>query len=713
MKKATKAPGKRSYPQRAAAAEKSPGQKSSRDGASRSTKTSGAKRRKGSSRRKSASSLWTPIVNWGGTVLLWCLLIGGLFIGYFALTLPDISNIGVIEKRPAMVLETQDHVHFSTYGDLYGDMLSIDQIPSSMKRAVLATEDSHFYSHFGINPLSLIRAAIRNYQAGRIVQGGSTITQQLAKNLFLTPDRTIGRKIRETLLAFWLEAEYSKDEILALYLNRMYFGSGTYGIDAASRKYFAKPATQLNTAEAAMLAGLLKAPTYYAPTRNLKRAQERAAVVLQRMVEEGFLPADEAERLRRNPAVLANASEDVRNIRYFSDWVVSEVQAYIGRTDRDLIITTTLDLRMQSDAEQVLEARLKADGARMGVSQGALVAMAPDGAVKAMVGGRSYSSSVYNRATLARRQPGSVFKTVVYAAGFENGLSPDDIFHDGPININGWTPSNYSRTYSGDMTLREAFARSINTVAIKVTERIGRDKVATMARKLGLSGDFPLHPSISLGTNEVSLLEMTAANAVLANGGTAVLPYAVLEIREKDGEVLYRRQTSGQGRLVSPATVNKMRDVMSAVIQWGTGRAADPGFAAAGKTGTTQDYRDAWFIGFTPDLVAGIWFGNDDGTPTKGVMGSNLPAVAWKEFIVRAGTSRAVAFTRLDVERQDGGEGESLWDRIVRAFSAQNAAGNAQGSGATGGTEGTEPRRSAPPPRRPAEADFPGNAPRP
>ncbi|MAL79229.1 MAG: hypothetical protein CMN55_08975 [Sneathiella sp.] len=705
MKKASKGSGSPTRTGRARpAGNKRPGPggatRRSAKGGARRTSNPRSRQRKGS--KKGNGGLLTPLLNWGGTLLVWCLLIGGLFLGYFALTLPDISGIGVIEKRPSMVLETRDNIRYSTYGDLYGDMLTIEQIPNNMKLAVLATEDSHFYSHFGINPMSLARAAIRNYQAGRIVQGGSTITQQLAKNLFLTPDRTMGRKIRETLLAFWLEAEYTKDEILALYLNRMYFGSGTYGIDAASRKYFSKPAPQMNTAEAAMLAGLLKAPTYYAPTRNLKRAQDRASVVLARMVDEEYLSAAEAERLRANPAVLINASQDFRNVRYFSDWVVSEVQAYIGRTEKDLIVTTTLDLDMQSAAERALEARLKADGAQMDVSQGAVVAMTPGGAVKAMVGGRSYAKSVYNRATLARRQPGSVFKTVVYMAAFENGLAPDDVFNDGPININGWTPGNYTRKYNGDMSLREAFARSINTVAVKVTERVGRDKVATMARNLGLSGDFPLHPSISLGTNEVSLLEMTAANAVIANGGIAVLPFGVLEIREKDGEVLYKRQSSGQGRIVSAATINKMQDVMSAAINWGTAKAANPGFAAAGKTGTTQDYRDAWFIGFTPELVAGVWFGNDDGSATKQVTGSSLPAVAWKDFVTHSETGQAVAFTRLEEEKKDGG---SLWDKIVQAFTAQNAETTKPAAPDTGGT--------AAPAKRPNTSSFPGDSPRP
>ena len=672
MKKASKGSGRRSS--RATAGSKAFPQRPKPAGKRKSAKAStGRIPNKATSRRgrkaPQKSSLWGPLINWGGALFLWGLLIGGIFIGYFAYTLPDISGIGDIDKRPSMVLQTKDGIRYSTYGDLYGDMLPIEAIPENMKQAVLATEDSHFYNHFGLNPVSLVRAAWRNYEAGRVVQGGSTITQQLAKNLFLTPERTLGRKIRETLLAFWLEAEYTKDEILALYLNRVYFGSGTYGIDAASKKYFSHPATELTTAEAAMLAGLLKAPTYYAPTRNLQRAQDRASVVLARMVEEDYLTSAEADKLRANPAVLINASQDFRNVRYFSDWVVSEVQAYIGRTEKDLVITTTLDLAMQGDAERAIEARLKSEGTKMDVSQGAFVAMSPDGAVRAMVGGRSYAKSVYNRATVARRQPGSVFKTIVYAAAFENGLFPDDIFNDGPINIDGWTPQNYTKLYNGEMSLREAYARSINTVAVRVTERVGRDKVADMAKNLGLTGHYPLHPSISLGTNEVSLLEMTAANAVIANGGMAVLPYGVLEIREKDGPVLYSRQTSGQGRVISAATINKMQDVMTATIQWGTGKAANPGFAAAGKTGTTQDYRDAWFIGFTPDLVAGVWFGNDDGSATKRVNGSNLPAITWKDFITHSETSHAVAFNRVEEESSAG----SLWDKIVRAFSSKNA----------------------------------------
>ncbi|MEH6404360.1 MAG: PBP1A family penicillin-binding protein [Sneathiella sp.] len=618
------------------------------------------------------SSWLRPLVSWGATTALWGVLIVGCIFGYFAYTLPDVSGIDVIEKRPSMVLQTTSGAQFATYGDLYGTMLKPDAIPPSMKQALLATEDSHFYSHFGINPISLVRAMWRNYQAGRVVEGGSTITQQLAKNLFLTPDRNIQRKIREVLLAFWLEAKYSKDEILALYLNRMYFGSGTYGIDAAARKYFSKPAGKLTVVESAMLAGVLKAPSRYAPTVNLKRSQQRSTVVLRRMQDVGYLTKAQADNLVKNPAQLRHAGSRFKNVRYFSDWVVREVQSFMGRTEEDLVVVTTLDLKMQKVAERVLEKQLSKNSKKYKVGQAALLALSPTGQVKAMVGGRSYSKSPFNRATDARRQPGSVFKTIVYTAGFENGRDPDDVYLDGPININGWKPHNYTRRYSGAMTLRNAYAKSINTIAIKLSEDIGRQKVASMAGKLGLTGKMPAHPSISLGTNEVTLLEMTSAYAVIANGGRGVLPYGVLEIRNSRGKVLFKRKGSGLGRLISGKTVNNMRDIMTSTMISGTGRAANPGFAAAGKTGTTQDYRDAWFIGFTPNLVTGIWFGNDNGAPTKKVTGSNLPSYAWKDFMTAtAGPTQTLAF--IPAKEKLGASQNSIWQRIVRTFSGDSS----------------------------------------
>ncbi|MBE7636040.1 PBP1A family penicillin-binding protein [Sneathiella sp. P13V-1] len=619
--------------------------------------------------QEAASGGWgTMLLNWGGTVILWGILFVGAVMGYFAYTLPDISGINDIQKRPSMVLEASNGTRFATYGDLYGKMLKPGEIPQVMKNAILATEDAHFYDHFGINPFSLVRAAWRNYEAGRVVEGGSTITQQLAKNLFLTPERSIARKIREVLLAFWLEANYSKEEILALYLNRVYFGSGTYGIDAATRKYFSKPVAKLSTAEAAMLAGLVKAPTYYAPTVSLNRAQQRSTVVMRRMQAVGHLTKTEADKLVKQPATLRHAGSNFRNVRYYSDWVVSEVRSFIGRSDLDLVIRTTLDLNLQKAAETSIERTLAKQGKKFDVEQAAMVAMGPKGDVLAMVGGRKYASSSFNRATSAKRQPGSVFKTVVFAAGFENGRNPNDIYQDKPVNIGGWKPNNYTRRYQGPMSLRSAYAQSINTVAVRLAEDIGRGRVADMAKTLGLTGSFPTHPSISLGTNEVTLIEMTSAYAIIANGGSGVLPYGVLEIRTKGGEVLYKRQSSGKGRMISGRTVNNMRDIMSHTLTNGTGRAANPGFAAAGKTGTTQDYRDAWFIGFTPDLVAGVWFGNDNGSPTKKVTGSNLPAVTWKSFMQEAKGKKPapqfVAVAEKPLEDQT-----SIWQRILNTFS--------------------------------------------
>jgi penicillin-binding protein 1A len=619
----------------------------------------------------SGHGIVATLFNWGGTVILWGILFVGIVMGYFAYSLPDISGIDVIEKRPSMVLKASNGTRFATYGDLYGRLLKPDQIPERMKEAILATEDVHFYNHFGINPFSLMRAAWRNYQAGRVVEGGSTLTQQLAKNLFLTPERSIQRKIREVLLAFWLEANYSKDELLALYLNRVYFGSGTYGIDAATRKYFAKDISKLTTAEAAMLAGLVKAPTYYAPTVNLKRAQQRSTVVMRRMQDVGYLTKAEADKLVKNPAILRHAGSNFRNVRYFSDWVVAEVRAFIGRTEDDLEIITTLDLSQQKAAEQSIEKQLAKNAKKFKVSQAALVAMTPRGAVTAMVGGRYYSKSPFNRATSARRQPGSVFKTVVYAAGFENGRSPEDIYVDGPINIGGWKPKNYTKRYKGPMNLRDAYAQSINTVAIKLTEDIGRGRVADMAQKLGLTGKFPTHPSISLGTNEVTLLEMTAAYGVIANGGRGVIPFGVQEIRNSRGKIIYQRQSSGRGQMLSGRTVNQMRDVMGATMNLGTGRAANPGFAAAGKTGTTQGYRDAWFIGFTPTTIAGVWFGNDNGAATKKVTGSNLPSYTWKTFMTGiSGKSAPKLFVA--VKEKPADDQNSIWQKIVQTFSSSS-----------------------------------------
>jgi penicillin-binding protein 1A len=476
---------------------------------------------------------------------------------------------------------------------------------------------------------------VADLRAGHLVQGGSTITQQLAKNLFLSPERNFGRKIRETLLALWLEHRFSKDEILEIYLNRVYLGAGAYGVDAAAHRYFGKSAKSLDLFESAVIAGLLKAPTRFSPANDRERAAARAAQVLDRMVETGAITtADAAAAEKRGPSLAATLGNRP-GTRYFADWIAEQVRDF-ATADRDLTIRTTLDPRLQAAAEAAIGDALAKNGGKLEVGQGALVAMTPDGAVQAMVGGRDYGGSQFNRATQAQRQPGSSFKPFVYLAGLEAGLRPSDHFVDAPIRIGNWEPHNYLDRYQGDVSLSEALAQSINTVAVQVAQRAGPANVVAAAGRLGITSPLAPDASIALGTNEVNLLELVSAYAPFANGGTGVIAYAINEIKDNGGKVLYRRSGSGPGQVVAPDLVAMMDTMLAEVIGHGTGKAAALPRPVAGKTGTTQDYRDAWFIGFTADLVAGVWFGNDDNAPMKKVTGGSLPAVAWRSFMLAA-----------------------------------------------------------------------------
>ncbi len=573
---------------------------------------------------------------WSFVLGLWGAI--GVFgvIVWFAYDLPDASDLGAVRRAPSVTLVAADGSTLANLGELYGVPVTLKELPPDLPHAVLATEDRRFYDHFGLDLLGLARATYVNLKAGAIVQGGSTISQQLAKNIFLTPERTLKRKVQEVLLALWLEHQFTKDEILTLYLNRVYLGAGAYGVEAASERYFGKPASRLALPEAAMLAGLLKAPSRYAPTRDLAVSRERAAQVLDNMVEAGYLEPAQAEAAKRHPARLTGKRAVPQNVRYFVDWAVERATGFVGRTDRDLVIVSTLDAKLQRTAEKVLERALAKEGESLRAGQGALLALTPDGAVKAMVGGRSYAESQFNRATQARRQPGSAFKLFVYLAGLEAGLTPDDVLRDEPIRIGGWAPGNYGGKYLGDVTAREALAKSINTVAVKVAERAGRDKVLQAARRLGIGGELPPHPSLALGTGEVTLDELTAAYAAVANGGRGVWPYAIEEIRDGDGHVLYRRRGIGPGQVIGDREVAYLDDMLSEVIRSGTGRAARLDRPAAGKTGTSQDFRDAWFIGYTAQLVAGVWLGNDDGSPMRRVTGGGLPARLWRDFMASA-----------------------------------------------------------------------------
>ena len=574
------------------------------------------------------------LLAWTGVICVWMLVIFGGMIAYYAYDLPDVAQIAAANRAPSVTLLGADGSVLANFGELYGEALDVADLPPNLPRAVVAVEDRRFYQHPGVDVFGLARAMLANIRAGRIVQGGSTISQQLAKNLFLTPERTIRRKVREVMLAFWLERKFTKDQILTLYLNRVYFGSGTYGVDAAARRYFGKSAKEVTLYESAVLAGLLKAPSRFNPARNLDAAEARARLVLQSMVESDFIGEEDAIAAltkKTNLATLAGSGS-----RYFADWILNEVRSYVGFSDRDLIVQTTLDLSLQKIAQEEAQKVLEAEGEGRTVSQAAMVFMTPDGEVRAMVGGRDYSQSQFNRATQALRQPGSAFKLFVYLASFEDGLQPDNRFTDGPIQIGTWAPKNYADRYYGDVTLREAFARSLNSVAVQVSENAGRDTVADAARRLGISSDLNPHPSLALGTSEVSLLDLTTAYAVFANRGFGVWPHGISEIRDSSGRVLYRRISSGAGQLVRSRQVDQMTDLLRATVEWGTGKGAKFEWPAAGKTGTSQDFRDAWFVGFTSAMVGGVWVGNDDGTAMKGVTGGQLPAKLWARVMRRA-----------------------------------------------------------------------------
>jgi penicillin-binding protein 1A len=603
------------------------------------TSRSAPSKKPGSARQKAQRRkrrILARLIKAGILIGLWGLIVGGIGLAYFALTLPDTSQLTVAERRPSVTIEAEDGSTIGTFGDLFGQPLTLKQLPPFLPKAVIATEDRRFYSHFGIDPIGLIRAAYIDLRTGQAVQGGSTITQQLAKNVFLTPERSLSRKIRETLLALWLEHHFTKDQILEIYLNRVYLGAGTYGVDAAARRYFGKSATKLDLFESAVIAGLLKAPTRFSPARDRSKAAARAAQVLDNMVEAGYITAAEATEAQKHGDTKAAFAAARPGSRYFADWIADQVRDFAGTSDRDLVVRTTLEPRLQAEAEAVVAGTITRYGLKSAVSQGALVAMSPDGAVRAMVGGRDYGESQFNRATQAQRQPGSAFKPFVYLAGMEAGLRPDDRFVDGPVRIGRWQPHNYTNRYLGEVSLAEALAESINTIAVQVAQRAGIARVVAVANRLGINSNLAADASIALGTDEVNLLELVSAYAPFANGGTGVVPYGIAEIRDTRGKLLYQRSGSGPGQVVAPEYVGLMNQMLEGVVHRGTGKAAALPLPMAGKTGTTQEYRDAWFIGYTADLVCGVWFGNDDNTPMHKVTGGTLPATAWHAFMLAA-----------------------------------------------------------------------------
>lgn len=571
---------------------------------------------------------------WAATGLVWSgIALLGLFL-WLAHDLPEIEAMPAPGAATSVEILAVDGSRLVRYGPVYGDWLSYEDIPESLILAFLAVEDRRFFSHGGLDPRGIARAALVNLRAGGIAQGGSTITQQLAKTLFLTHRRSFRRKSQEALLALWLERKLTKEEILTVYLNRIYFGSGAYGIDAAAQVYFGHSARRLSLPEAALLAGLVKAPSRLAPTHNPDGARARTDEVLGDMVATGYLSEAAAENARRNPAAIRRVGRTVES-RYFADWIRNLSEQLVGPPQGHRVIQTSLDPAMQTAADRALETALAASGDSRRIGQGALVAMAPDGAIKAMTGGRSYAGSQFNRAVQMRRQPGSVFKPFVYLAGLEAGLTPDDVFEDAPLTIDGWSPDNFSDGYRGPIRLADAFAASVNTVAARVLQHAGASKVAEIARRFGMTGPFPPLPSLALGSVGVSPLELTAAYAGIASGGRRVAPYAIIDIR-RGGETLYRHVPAEMGRVAVSEDIAALTGMMVTAMDEGTGRAARVNRPAAGKTGTSQNYRDAWFAGFTAQLVTTVWVGNDDDTPMDGVTGGGLPARIWRDFMLAA-----------------------------------------------------------------------------
>jgi penicillin-binding protein 1A len=587
-------------------------------------------------RGRGVLTLFAILLVWGGIAACG-------FLIYASRDLPSLAGLESPERAPSVTYLDRHGSLIGRRGDQQGRAMRLAEMPAYLPAAVLAVEDRKFYLHPGVDPFGIARAAVANLRAGSVVQGGSTITQQLAKNLFLTNERTFRRKAQEVVLALWLEQKFSKDEILELYLNRVYFGSGAWGVEAASRRYFGKPASEVNLGEAALLAGLLKAPSRYNPSSDVGRAEARATVVLDVMVDARKITPAERDEAFAAPIVVAR-SAGAASAWYFMDWMDVQLAETIGRVERDLVVETTLDLGLQRAAEAALKSHLGADAAAAGATEGAAVALDPDGGVMAMAGGRSYDISQFNRITQARRQPGSSFKPFVYLAAIEAGFTPDTIVTDAPVRWGDYAPANYNNEYEGEITLRRAFERSSNSVAVRLAQSVGLSAVSAAARRMGITSALRQEAAMALGAQEVTPLELAAAYAPFANGGAGVFPHGVLRIRTPDGEILYERRGSGPGRAIDPRTLATMTGMMRGVVASGTGRrAALPGRDVGGKTGTTDNFRDAWFTGFADGVTGLVWVGNDDFRPMTNITGGTLPAEIWADFMAPAPSFRIAA----------------------------------------------------------------------
>src|SRR3954469_23249941 len=547
---------------------------------------SGAKRRAKSRGRFRFGRL----VYWGAVLGLWAAIaIVGVVI-WVGAHLPAIQSLEIPKRPPTIQITGLDGSTLASRGEMPGANVALKDLPPYLPKAFIAIEDRRFYSHYGVDPVGIARAAVANVMHRGVSQGGSTLTQQLAKNLFLTQERTMARKLQEVELALWLERKHSKNEILELYLNRVYFGSGAYGVEAASQRYFGKSAKNVTVAEAAMLAGLVKSPSRLAPNRNPEGAEKRAQTVLTAMADAKFITGPQAQASIGHPSYHVKAA-GAGTVNYVADWIGEVLDDLVGQIDQNIVVETSIDPKLQAIAEASIIDELAAKSVKFNVSQGALVAMTPDGAVRAMVGGRNYADSQYNRAVTAKRQPGSAFKPFVYLTAIESGLTPETIRQDAPLDVKGWKPENYTHEYFGSVTLTQALAMSLNTVAVRLGLEVGAKNVVRTAHRLGISSKLEANASIALGTSEVSLTELVGAYAPFANGGQGATPHVVLKIRTAEGKVLYARPADQLGQVIDPRAVGMMNTMMQETLISGTARKAEiPGWVAAGKTGTSQDF---------------------------------------------------------------------------------------------------------------------------
>lgn len=583
-------------------------------------------------------------------------------------------------------------------GPSFGRWLTSDQIPVIMKKAMIAVEDRRFHYHPGVDPVGILRGIQVSFQRDDKVRGVSTISQQLARNIFLTSDRSYGRKVREGILALALERKFSKEQILELYLNRVYFGGGAYGIDAASRRFFGHSADTLSLAEAAIIAGLVKAPSNYSPTADAEAARSRASVVIELMRKNGEITSSEA--FAAEPADVRIVPTPKQNsVRYFTDWVLPQLDTLIEENIEPIEVWTTLDPNMQRLADQVINANTPKG------AQGALVALDRDGSVRAMVGGRDYVQSIYNRATQANRQPGSAFKLFVYLSALEFGYKPDSMVEDKPITIGGWSPRNSNRGFAGAIPLRQAFAQSINTVSAQLAQEVGFRTVADMAQRFGITTKVSTHPSIALGSSEVRLIDMTRAFAAVAAKGVAAVPYGIRRVTTAEGELLYQHETNENRVLVAPHVAAQMTDLLQAAVLTGTGRAAQIGRPVAGKTGTTSSNKDGWFLGFSSGLTTGVWMGRDDNKAIPGLQGGRAPAQAFHDFMIRAVASRPIEQFETQVAPPDWAETEPDEEVWYDAPANQGQMVDADGNPINPPSAGEAPITGTEAPRRPQEQE--------